>query len=231
MIVDAELNSVLLEFIEINKYNRKGPCFYSASQLDDIFDRSVENITRFYTEFVNTTEGFEQEINPDSVKVYLRLFPTTGNWYIGYTMKKFADQRHSADISSSKTLKDTNSSPILEFYRQYPDIPAMIFTIAQVNDVKSALIIESRLLRHFTNPSNNTPLPINLCLNSEGIYRPPIPEINRPSRPRSSRPTPKIVEIDELLGERGRMIKEMLLQYTRRIDKSSFDVPLTSSCT
>lgn len=218
MIVDAELNSLLLEFVSINKYNREGPCFYSASELDDIFERSVEDIIRFYTDFVNTTKGFEQEINPDSVKVYLRLFPTTGNWYIGYTIRKFADSRHSGDVSTAKRKKDTYSSSIIEFYKQYPDIPAMIFTVAQVNDVKTALLIESRLIKHFTNPSNNTPLPINLCLNSEGRYCPP------PTK-RPSRPTPQIVEIDEILGERGRMIKEMLLQYTR-IDKPSFDIPL-----
>ena len=96
----------------------------------------------------------------------------------------------------------------------------MIFTVAQVNGVKTALLIESRLIRHFTNPSNNTPLPINLCLNTYDVYCPPRQKINRPSRP-----IPKIVEIDEILGERGRMIKEMLLQYTR-IDKPSFDIPL-----
>ena len=219
MIVDAELNSVLLEFIEINKYNRKGPCFYSANKLDDIFDRSVEDTVRLYTEFVNTTKEFVQEIDTNSVKVYLRLFPTTGNWYIGYTMRKFADHRHSSDVSKAKGLKDTFSNSLIEFYKQYPDIPAMIFTVAQVNDVKTALLIESRLIKHFTNPSNNTPLPINLCLNSEGRFCPPRPKINRPSRPR-----PKIVELDEILGERGRLIKEMIQNAC--IDKPSFDIPL-----
>lgn len=219
MIVDAELNSLLLEFVSINKYNREGPCFYSASELDDIFERSVEDIIRFYTDFVNTIKEFVQEIDTNSVKVYLRLFPTTGNWYIGYTMRKFADHRHSSDISTAKRKKDTYSSSIIEFYKQYPDIPAMIFTIAQVNDVKTALLIESRLIRHFTNPSNNTPLPINLCLNSESRYCPPRPKINRPSRPR-----PKIVELDEILGERGRLIKEMIQNAC--IDKPSFDIPL-----
>ena len=220
MIVDAELNSLLLEFIKVNKYNRNGPCFYSANELDDIFNRSVEDIIRFYTEFVNTINQFEQEINPDSVKVYLRLFPTTGNWYIGYTGRKFADIRHTEDVSKVPKIQGTYSSSLLQFYKQNPDIPAMIFTVAQVNGVKTALLIESRLIRHFTNPSNNTPLPINLCLNTYDVYCPPRQKINRPSRP-----IPKIVEIDEILGERGRMIKEMLLQYTR-IDKPSFDIPL-----
>jgi hypothetical protein len=213
MIVDVELNSVLLEFIEINKYNRKGPCFYSASQLDDIFDRSVENINRFYTEFVNTTKGFEQEINPNSVKVYLRLFPTTGNWYIGYTMRKFADSRHSGDASSARRMKDTYSSSVIEFYKQYPDIRAMIFTIAQVNDVKSALIIESRLLRHFTNPSNNTPLPIDLCLNTEGRYCPP-----------PTKRLPRFIRDTNKVNERGRMLLEMI-EYSKRYpdDKEGID--------
>jgi molybdate-binding protein len=57
MIVDAELNSLLRQFVSVNKYNREGPCFYSASELDDIFERSVEDVSRFYTEFVNTTKG------------------------------------------------------------------------------------------------------------------------------------------------------------------------------
>ena len=219
MIVDAELNSVLLEFIAINKYNRKGPCFYSASKLDDIFDRSVEDIIRLYTEFVNTTKEFVQEIDTNSVKVYLRLFPTTGNWYVGYTRKKFADHRHSSDVSTAKGIQETFSSSLFQFYKQHPDIPAMIFTVAQVNDVKTALLIESRLIKHFTNPSNNTPLPITLCLNTYDRYCPPRPKIKRPSRP-----IPKIVEIDEILGERGRMIKEMIQNAC--IDKPSFDIPL-----
>jgi hypothetical protein len=223
MIVDAELNSLLRQFVSINKYNREGPCFYSSSELDDIFERSVEDVSRFYTEFVSTTKGFEQEINPDSVKVYFRLFPTTGHWYIGYTMRKFADSRHSGDVSTAKRKKDTYSSSIIEFYKQYPDIPAIIFTVAQVNNVKTALLIESRLLRHFTDPSNNTPLPIHLCLNSEGIYCPP-----RPKRELPPRPIPKIVEIDDVLSERGRMIKDMLQKA--RIDKTLFHIPLKPEC-
>ena len=219
MIVDVELNSVLLEFIKVNKYNRKGPCFYSASELDDIFEKGVEGIIRFYTEFVNTTNGFVQEIDTNSVKVYLRLFPTTGNWYIGYTGKKFADIRHTEDVSKIPKIQGTFSSSLFQFYKQNPDIPAMIFTVAQVNGVKTALLIESRLIRHFTNPSNNTPLPINLCLNTYDRYCPPRQKINRPSRPR-----PKIVEIDEILGERGRMIKEMIQNAC--IDKPPFDIPL-----
>jgi hypothetical protein len=138
-------------------------------------------------------------------------------------MRKFADSRHSGDVSTAKRKKDTYSSSIIEFYKQYPDIPAIIFTVAQVNNVKSALLIESRLLRHFTNPSNNTPLPIHLCLNSEGIYCPP-----RPKRELPPRPIPKIVEIDDVLSERGRMIKEMLQKA--RIDKTRFHIPLKPEC-
>ena len=178
MIVDAELNSVLLEFIEINKYNRKGPCFYSANKLDDIFDRSVEDIVRLYTEFVNTTKEFVQEIDTNSIKVYLRLFPTTGNWYIGYTTNKFADKRHTDDLrEAKKTTTEYYRSKLVDFYKYHaPYIPVIIFTVCQLRDLKSALLIEEKLIDHFTNPSNNTPLPINLCLNTEhfngGPYTP-----------------------------------------------------------
>ena len=106
MIVDAELNSLLLEFLAITKYNKKCPSRYSTKELDDIFEQGVEDIKRYYTEFVNTTNKFEQEIDITSVKVYLRLFPTTGNWYIGYTTNKFADKRHTDDLREAKKNYD-----------------------------------------------------------------------------------------------------------------------------
>jgi hypothetical protein len=179
MIVDAELNSLLLEFLAITKYNKKCPSRYSAKELDDIFEKGVEDIKKYYTEFVNTTNEFEQEIDTTSVKVYLRLFPTTGNWYIGYTRGKFADTRHSTDLSIAKNTTDEYyRSKLIDFYKYYaPYLPVIIFTVCQVRDLKSALLLEEKLIDHFTNPSNNTPLPINLCLNTEhyngGPYNPP----------------------------------------------------------
>jgi hypothetical protein len=179
MIVDAELNSLLLEFLAITKYNKKCPSRYSAKELDDIFEQGVEDIKRYYAEFVNTTNKFEQEIDITSVKVYLRLFPTTGNWYIGYTTKKFADKRHTDDLrESKKTTTEYYRSKLTDFYKYHaPYLPVIIFTVCQLRDLKSALLIEEKLIDHFTNPSNNTPLPIDLCLNTEyfngGPYTPP----------------------------------------------------------
>jgi len=220
MLVDAETNDILLNFMKITKYDRKGSYVYSAKQLTDIFNRSVEDVIRFYIEFVNTIEDLEQEIDIDSVKVYLRLFPSTGNWYIGSTTKKFADLRHLGDVSTAKNLQNTKSSLLFNFYKQYPDIPVMIFTITQVNNIRAALLIEKKLIYHFTNPNNNTPLPIDLCLNTQYKYcSPPKPKC-------TPRPMPKIVEIEDCLNEKGRMFLEQLLNM-KCISTSPFEITFT----
>jgi len=231
MLVDAELNSLLLKVIEINKYNKKCPSRYSVREIDNIFQKSIEDITRYYTKFVNTTNEFEQEIDITSIKVYLRLFPTTGNWYIGYTRKKFADKRHTEDLrEAKKTTDEYYHTKLIDFYKKYaPYIPVMIFTVCQVKDLKTALLLEEKLIDYFTNPSNNTPLPINLCLNTQYKYCPPPKPKRTSTSKRTPRLMPKIVKIEDCLDEKGRMFLEQLLNM-KRISTSPFEITFTEHC-
>ena len=174
---------------------------YTDEDIDTIFWQCVEDVNAFYTFYENTEQdisvstivhnlyGNDFVIDPhtkqmmkyvdprksDGVKVYIRLYQPTGHWYIGYTTKTSARDRHLAEIETvikRRYMKNIpKTSKVIQFYEdvfddEYDDENFVIYTITTVRDTKTARTIEDKLIKHFTHEYNGTSLPLELCLNT-----------------------------------------------------------------
>lgn len=147
---------------------------HTYEEIEEILERAIDKVKKFYTEFAHTTKTLEQYVNVHMSKVYIRLYKPTGNWYVGHTDQEFADYRHEQDLSHSAT---NNSSKLLRFYNDVlrkddaREDNVVVYTIEELKDTKSAKILEKKLIHHFTNPNvENNVLPIELCLNTDWVY-------------------------------------------------------------
>lgn len=195
-----------------DRYNPNGTSSYTEKEIDIIFNQCVEDIHEMYEIYENTDQGIsvdtiinnihKNDFKLDSdtkkmmryieprkskdMKVYIRLYQPTGNWYIGYTTQESARARHLREMWEvvRQRYNDTihTASKILRFYDEvideecgfnnledYDDDNFLIYTVATVRDARTAKIIEGRLIKYFTDQNNHTSLPIDLCLNTQGI--------------------------------------------------------------
>jgi hypothetical protein len=133
----------------------------------------VSKIKYFYRE----AKYVPQDEYIDTMKVYLRLYKPTGHYYIGYTQQDSVVIRHRQDLYQCRY--DHKQSRLIEFYRHVLDTDDdfednfLIFVLTEVDSVATAKKIEEKLIYHFTDPANETGLPIELCLNTEHVYNPP----------------------------------------------------------
>lgn len=178
---DTSFEDTLRTFLYIVNSNPSRP-LHTDEEIEEIFVRSVDRVKKFYTKFAHTTKTLKQYVNVHMSKVYIRLYKPTGNWYIGYTDLEFAEKRHDNDLTKSRTKTSTK---LLKFYNDVlrtddsREDNIVVYTIAEVKDTNSAKILEKRLIHHFTNTNvENNVLPIDLCLNIEGVYKEPYKESN-----------------------------------------------------
>jgi len=145
----------------------------SREKLGDIFTECVSKIKYFYQE----AKYVPQDEYTDIVKVYLRLYKPTGHYYIGYTQQCSVARRHRQDLY--KSYAEIKQYRLVDFYRHVLDTDDdfednfLLFVLTEVDSVATAKKIEEDLIYHFTNPVNETGLPIDLCLNTEHVYEPP----------------------------------------------------------
>jgi hypothetical protein len=170
---DSDFEDTLRTFLTIVN-DHPSPRLHTYKEIEEIFERSIDKVKKFYTKFVHTTKTLEQYVNVHMSKVYIRLYKPTGNWYIGFTDQEYADNRHDQDLSMSKTRPSTK---LLRFYNDVlrtddsREDNIVVYTIAELKDTKSAKTLEKKLICHFTNPNiENNVLPVELCLNTEDIY-------------------------------------------------------------
>ena len=154
----------------------------SREKLADIFTECVSKIKHFYHE----AKYVPQDEYTDTVKVYLRLYKPTGHYYIGYTRQDSSVRRHRQDLCESSSQRQ--HSRLFEFYRCVLDTDDnfednfLIFVLTEVDSVATAKKLEEDLIYHFTNPANDTGLPIELCLNTEKVYLVPVVSENTPRK-------------------------------------------------
>lgn len=170
--VDTSFEDTLRTFSSIVN-NNPSRRLHTYEEIEEILERAIHKVEKFYTEFAHTSQTLEQYVNVHMSKVYIRLYKPTGNWYIGYTDQEFADYRHEQDLSQSAS---DNSSKLLRFYNDVlrkdnaRKDNVVVYTIEELKDTKSAKILEKKLIRHFTTPNLKNALPIELCLNTDGVY-------------------------------------------------------------
>lgn len=142
----------------------------SAEEHRDLLSVGVEKASSFYKDFVHTCKYIPDTVHRNSVKVYMRLFKSSGEWYVGYTAKSTAYRRHYEDRLESVNLIERNveGSKLMEHYKRsiflHDDVT--ILTIAEVHDIDTAKILEAGLIRHLT---KNKELPVDLCLNTDHV--------------------------------------------------------------
>jgi hypothetical protein len=140
----------------------------SAEEHRDLLSVGVEKAISFYKDFVHTCKHVPDTAHRNSVKVYMRLFKSSGEWYVGYTAKSTAYRRHYEDRLESVNLIERNveGSKLMEHYKRsiflHDDVT--ILTIAEVHDIDTAKILEAGLIRHLTKE-----LPVDLCLNTDHV--------------------------------------------------------------
>jgi len=160
--------------------------FYEIVRKDPNVKRSLlshEKLTEIFTECVSKIKYFYQEAKYipqdeyiDTMKVYLRLYKPTGHYYIGYTQQYSVARRHRQDLYES--FAERKQYRLVDFYRHVLDTDDdfednfLLFVLTEVDSVATAKIIEEKLIQHFTEPTNETSLPIELCLNTEHVYNP-----------------------------------------------------------
>jgi hypothetical protein len=132
-----------------------------------LFLASVQKIIQFYKNFVFTCAYLEDTSHKNSVKVYMRLFKSSGDWYIGYTTKASVYLRHYDDKIECINLIE-RKAPMSSLFDRYMktihlEDDVTILTIAEVHDKDTAKILEKKLIQHF---SKDNGLPIELCLNT-----------------------------------------------------------------
>jgi len=139
---------------------------------DEIFIDCIKAINDFY---INHND-YDDNDNDNSIdsKVYFRLFPETGHWYIGSTKKYSAIARHHEDFNRAK--RSIANSKIMKFYRENlnTSLQVRVVIIATHTYLNSSRYLESKLIDYFTNRSNHRAnLPIGLCLNSDQSLKKP----------------------------------------------------------
>jgi len=169
--MSEDILSIFYEAVRKDPSVRKS--ILSRDKLSDIFTECVSKIKHFYQE----ARYVPQDEYTDTVKVYLRLYKPTGHYYIGYTQQASVVRRHRQDLYESYIHR--KQYRLVDFYKHVLDTDDnfvnnfLIFVLTEVDSVATAKIIEEKLIHHFTNPVNETGLPIDLCLNTENVYRPP----------------------------------------------------------
>ncbi|APC25514.1 hypothetical protein BST79_gp357 [Only Syngen Nebraska virus 5] len=150
----------------------------STSVLKTVVDDAVSVAETFFSLPINFPAK-----DPDSVKVYIRLYMPTKNWYIGYTKRACAFERHTQDLSYARYAISSNAfsvSKLIDFYcrvlktdEHYSD-HFKVCVLAEVDSVATAKKVETRLIRYFTSPDTVSILPRDLCLNTEDVYASPL---------------------------------------------------------
>lgn len=142
----------------------------STKEHEELLNVSIKKSITFYNDFAYTCKYLPDLVYKNSVKVYMRLFKSSGKWYIGYTTKTSAYRRHYDDRLESVNLIERNikGTKIIEHYKDsillYDDVTIM--TLAEVHDITTAKKLEEGLINHFT---TTHVLPIELCLNTQHV--------------------------------------------------------------
>jgi hypothetical protein len=170
---------------------RKDPSVYTSLLSTNVLKTIVDDAVSVAETFFSLPINFPAK-NPDSVKVYIRLYMPTKNWYIGYTKRACAFDRHIQDLSYARHAISSDAfsvSKLIDFYCRvlktddfYRD-HFKVCVLAEVDSVATAKKIETRLIRYFTYPDTISVLPRDLCLNTEDVYSSPLPVSRKKLRP------------------------------------------------
>ena len=177
-IIENDTNTIIEENIEelIHRFirdHKRNAIKQMIEDCDEIIIDCIKAINDFYINY----DDYDDNDNSIDSKVYFRLFPETGHWYIGSTKKYSAIDRHYEDFSRAK--RSIANSKIMKFYRENlnTSLQVRVVIIATHTYLNSTRYLESKLIDYFTNRynyrTNRTNLPIDLCLNSDQSLKNP----------------------------------------------------------